>query len=1419
MTFLRNPLLLILLAVGAGAEPAAPFAARLGFRVAAGAGDGEPLRLLAGTKETGFALAVAANSLTLQTPQGKNGIWRGTLAAGEHELILRIRPDSASVILDGERRLRLPAAPPPGQIRAVAQAGTGIEPTGRPLVQRLGDIRFADDFARDPEAEPLWTALAGRFAPNASHTPGASQGAFEFWAVAPGARGIALANASHWFWDDCEVGVSGRGSADSAWGLVVCFRDADNWRAVVVDPSTETVRVIARTDGREEVLRRETLPLRAGQWYRLTVAMHDGRGAIFLNGHRIPAGEDAGWTGGRIGLLVETNPDGELGATFDDVEARSLTTPVQAWSPALPFGPSETHWADFSQKDFAADPFMTQWAHPRAFWDEEADGLAWFRTRLFHDVRVHWRRTDRQRAVLPLRVALFAEPDRPGSGYRLEVDAKAVSVSREGETVATAPHGIEQVTSLEFAAEEGSLRVALNGTEVAAWRDPAPLTSGRVGASLGRTSGLNVRRADWRDTTRVESSHRIDYGFDCAPVAWESPDAAWRATHRWACVPKWSFFGGRGEPAGNGAENANATLWNLRRFGGDLDIELFVAPMEGTPQRVHFASPTNLNVVFAASDGNYDSGYLLAFGLYDAPTRLFRAGRELAVWDGRVDAGLRRRPVPLYNRVTRVWQQIRIQRRGSRLVVDVAKHDDQAAFLGMERVFDLEDADPLPGDRIGLWSHGPNGLAVARATVSFAESPGAVPPRALPSPPSAANEPARIRTAMQRISGGAQPLWFGDLPEDLARTGLLECPIRIAPGQRTSLFVHLRGQVAEAVLTGPETHRESTVPLGRGLPESYLPGTWTSLRLDLGTALRRHFPEGPLVPDAIAIDSPCDSFAEIAGFGRNRIGGFVQVGEPVWAACSPETRPARELSLRVGRTEPLRPQWHTFGASDGASVHREDDGSIRLFNRRVAGPAGATLDWGPFPVAAFPRLVFEYRLPESVETNLLVDANGQRFEIRATGVDHTWPLLGSISGFRADGEWHRAEVDLRGLLATRFPAGARIVVEALRWADSERMSTPRVAYWFRNVALVPAVDPTCGLEIELRSDEPLRALAHLLDQQPSTAPPTEPTGPGGKLRIPGGDTARFLHVRAQFADGEWSAPLHLPLLEDAVPEWPATDRPTPVAAGPPPTPRVVCVPSDRLCFDDFEEEGAMGGFRIRRGAWVEPAETADGSRCVQITNLGPSYFFSGYFRAAPWNLDRWPRVAFDYRFEQPGCNLNLSLLVNEAMTIVEWTGRNAPGNYFHEAVVGALPEARQDGQWHRVEFDLREMVYAKRLRDASKRGRVIASELSCWATNRNGGGYANPNAARLLVDNFAIFSPSGNAPEFRWQVPGPAPQGYATLLDRKPDTVPPETVDTEASRRQCRDLAPGEWWFHVRARHHDGRWGPPGHARAVVAPQ
>ncbi|MBN2451475.1 MAG: hypothetical protein JXR77_13875, partial [Lentisphaeria bacterium] len=991
-------------------------------------------------------LAIRARGFHAQVPGENRSLRLGhRLRPGPHELRLRVRDSEALVIVDGRRLGTVPCGHLPGAVRAVFEPGKGILPDGRPRVQKLGPLAFADDFARGSDAALLWDIEAGHFALNSSLNPGSSQGAFQLWATAPAGRSVALAGPSRWYWDDLEAAVSGMvPELPAAWGLVLHWTDAETYHAVVWEQPAQgqgTIRLVRRRDGADTILAAAGLPMVRQQWYRLTAVTQGGKARVFVSGSPLLEAEDACLSGGRLGLLAESASN----VYFDDVAVVSAAADAAApgWSPAAPLGPGEESWSDFSEKRFAGDPFMMAWAHPRSLWSPQEDsGLCWFRGRMFHDVTLRWTRAPGQRLgwpAKPIRCLVFAEAgeDPPARGYGITVGAGYVALAREGREVTRGEGVAEAPDALEVVVRAGCVEVTVNQRRALAWEDPVPLSKGDVGVDFGRSPATAARDADWRDTLTLESTHRLDYGFDHAPAAWHAAAGTWQATHRWACVPKWSFFGGRGDPGPPECPHGMALLWNLRRVSGDLDIEVFAAPMEGTPQRVHFAWPVTLNVAFLADGENLDSGYSLRFGAYDVPTQLFREGRCVAQYDGRVTPGLRRQWNPWYNRLTRVWQHLRIQRRDGRILVDAGRHDDQGNYGGLERLLEAPVDETLSGDRFGLWTWGPNGLAIARATVSFEHSPGVAPvSRPLPAVQDLGPDPAApqlARRVRNPSPGGffSYPLTAG--PVDLDRTGSVRFAARFPAHSVLSLVGRVRGQTAEAVLTGPEVRRDTMISLGRARrePSPSHPG-WDVIEVDFRTPLRRLFPEGPLVIEAVAITSPCDAIEQIAGFGLNRKGDAYDVADLTWNP-SPTTpaAPASSLVPRVAGHRPLDDfegdmgGWKRLGGRDGAALCRDPHApalggyALRLLNQVVAGPAGACRDHEPYPLAAFPILCFAYRLPPDAEVNLLVKAKDDWYEIAFTGVDHTWPLIASIPDVRADHAWHSARIDLQKALAGR----------------------------------------------------------------------------------------------------------------------------------------------------------------------------------------------------------------------------------------------------------------------------------------------------------------------------------------------------------------------------------------------------------------
>ncbi|MCK5802858.1 MAG: hypothetical protein KAI66_08500 [Lentisphaeria bacterium] len=1439
-----------LIAVCAAVSHADAYDVRIPFKVSREDGIGTA-RLTLATSDSSIALTgdfSASRGIVLRGGRDTCAI-SNHLRPGDHMLVLKQRGEGVRVCLDGRYVSLLDGQHLTKRVRGTLVPGGGIGPQGRIRAQRSGRIRLDDDFARVADSAPLWEIVSGRFALNTSLNPGSSMGAFQFWGDAAGGQALAVAKESRWFWDDYEASVSARvSSLPASWGLVFHYRGEDNYHLLLWSGKrggAGTLRVIRRQSGEDVVLGMARVALAPGQWRRLSVVTHRDQLRAFVDGVEMVRVWDEHLTGGKVGLCVRGCRD----VYFDDVRIRSVGD-GKVLVPTLPFGPCEQEWSDLSSKKFLTDKFMTQWSHPRSLWQVGTrSGWHWFRTRLFREARFSWKYRPGQRLGFPrhpVELALFADPVDTSSGYRVELTADSARLLRAGREVASTPAAVAAPKTLTFSAVAGHVRFSVNGKQVFDWRDPSPLTAGRVGACLGSTMGMRLSRPDWRDTAQVLSSNRLDYSFEHAPTAWRVQSGDWKSLHRWACVPKWSFFGGRGR-LGPVVSNGNATLWNLRRFQGDFDLEIYAAPMEGTPQRVHFEKPVTVNVAFSADGEHLDSGYMLLFGAYDTPSLLYRAGREVARWDGRVDPSLRRRPMPWYHKVTRVWQQLRIQRIGGRIIVEAAAHDENANFMGLERIFDFQDPTPLTGERFGVWTWGANGLALARATMSYERSAGVAGLGAHSGNGESIADSSSPRGSYTRITNPESGNLFlhplSDGPVNLRETGAVEFAIRTKDPLALSIMCEIRGHTGAATVLGKHEADERVLDLG--VAHTFeMPDGWRYVRLDFPGQLHRFFPRGPMVLDRVWLASPYRTLEQIAGLGVNRAGSSYDLSPPLWKPTGTKLRPPQGLVVRMhGRVavdcfEGTTGEWARLGGVDGALVSLDRrqgtrDGCIRLLNTRVGGPAGAWIRRTSYPLEDFPGLSFECRLSEGVETNLIVKANGKLFEVQGTGLDATWPVIGRMSDFVADGTWRRVHFDLGAALRSRFPRQS-VRIEALAFADSARMTTPgNTAYWFDNVQLVPALPSDGVLEVSVATmnGKALAGVSWIADESPDTVPAPKVNG-AARFQISGKETASWLHVRARKGKQGWSDTVHLrlaPAVGASPVVKPAESAVQAATTGGVPAPFVSHVPSNRLCLNEFEwqrhpENPAVeaGEFSIRRMAWAlaRRDDAATGNGCMELVNLGPRGFFSTYFRRTAWDPRQWPMVAFDYKFEQPGCALNFSLLANEAMTMVEWTGTNAHAAYFRGAVIGKTSRAQQDGQWHHVEFDLGRMILDKRFPDPSKRGGITVSELSLWATNHHGGGYVNPADARILIDNFVIFSPSGRNPIFHWRMPSDTPVGgYSHVLDSKPDTVPAETVsDTRSEEASFHDLEPGRWWFHVRACSKEGAWGPTTHLPIEISP-
>ena len=599
---------------------------------------------------------------------------------------------------------------------------------------------------------------------------------------------------------------------------------------------------------------------------------------------------------------------------------------------------------------------------------------------------------------------------------------------------------------------------------------------------------------------------------------------------------------------------------------------------------------------------------------------------------------------------------------------------------------------------------------------------------------------------------------------------------------------------------------------------------WYHVKARPARALIDAIPDGkPLAIEQISIGSPYDTLEEIGGIGVNARGAYFDIanfkitdGEPLSAkrAWLPRFHGVcfhNDFQDSFGDVA-------RFGGYDGAAISlgKSQEGagerSLRLYNQHVCGTAGVSLLKGRFTAYEFPMLLMKVKIPKGIETEVVFKTDKGKFEYTLTkGADVAWNKIGAIEV--PEDKWTDVSIDLVKLLPKDSIVSEILLADALKMGSYQRVS-----YNLAEFTLVPALSTGDGIELFGNGVSKYRfSLAGTESKDPFV---------NGNLadiasKLP--DGLQTINLEVEYDDGEKGRAMTFKVVKVATKAQmpPEKTKPSELLA-----PYVSYIPEDRLSRVTLDiPEGTperlsdFGDMRIRRCAWVSryTDDAATGNGCAEMLNMDVNGFYSFYFKQGKWSPRRWPCFSFDYKITTPVCMLNFSLLVNDIMTIVEWTGPNGVGNYFWESIIGKSDVAVQDGKWHHVEVNLLEMLKATRFKNGLPED-LVASELATWATCHGGGGYVNPLNAQILIDNFTVYSNRGRSPSVEWRMPTeslPA-TGYSFVLDQKADTMPPETNMTSETCKSFENLEPGVWYFHIRALGGDGKWSPATHKKFLI---
>ncbi len=243
---------------------------------------------------------------------------------------------------------------------------------------------------------------------------------------------------------------------------------------------------------------------------------------------------------------------------------------------------------------------------------------------------------------------------------------------------------------------------------------------------------------------------------------------------------------------------------------------------------------------------------------------------------------------------------------------------------------------------------------------------------------------------------------------------------------------------------------------------------------------------------------------------------------------------------------------------------------------------------------------------------------------------------------------------------------------------------------------------------------------------------------------------------------------------------------------------VVDSPTHKTFRTDTFEQG-LGQWRRRgsQGAKVEldTSTSASGRACVKLTQVKKGGTMSAYVCTSTFYAEAYPIIAFDYNF-QPGVKLDLMLRCNGTWFAIAMTDNPA-------GAIGRVPRMVADGKWHHASVDIFPL-----LRRQIRRGSLAVTQII--VTDRNS--MDNPVGAVARFDNFIIGRIGKGPVKLAWRATDATGiKGYSYAIDRNGGTVPDTTPETTEQTLTLSDLAPGVWFFHIRAQDGAGNWGPVRH--------
>lgn len=256
----------------------------------------------------------------------------------------------------------------------------------------------------------------------------------------------------------------------------------------------------------------------------------------------------------------------------------------------------------------------------------------------------------------------------------------------------------------------------------------------------------------------------------------------------------------------------------------------------------------------------------------------------------------------------------------------------------------------------------------------------------------------------------------------------------------------------------------------------------------------------------------------------------------------------------------------------------------------------------------------------------------------------------------------------------------------------------------------------------------------------------------------------------------------------------------------PPAPLYVAsIPSEALVRTTFEDDaGSFQAYGDYGKVSRVTTTAATGRYSLAAASTRQGRYFGFYAYRAAFDAAKHPILSFDYRIP-PGLAINLHLNYGGAWHAVRLT---SPSTYY--PVVGEIPIIADD-TWRHASLDITTVLKPRATSPAMTVAYVLFADF---------GGHTARQDLEMYIDNFTIAArETGQNLRFEWNHAADATgiAGYAHALDQSPATEPAQLLGVEPAAA-FKDLKPGNWFFHLRARDGAGNWSPTTHFPVAVPP-